>query len=270
MISWIGGKSTISKWIIPFIPKDIKTYVEPFSGAYWVFLKMNLEEYPNLKDIVYNDYNDYLVNFFMCCKEHKYFSKFINRYPAQDKELFYKFQKELYVDRLPYQAPDYEVAVKFSYLCTQVWSGLNSETNNFIDLKGKYKSKFDTLKDKLVNKKYTDNLDRITEFENLDFEEVITKWDSEGTFFYVDAPYWGTEHYYSNNDFSREDHLRLADTLKRIQGRFAMSYYDFPLLSEWFPKDQFRWEKKLFSKSAMAKSGQNQTKGEEILIMNYD
>ena len=39
MISYIGGKSKISKWIIPFIPKDIKTYVEPFGGMYWVFFK---------------------------------------------------------------------------------------------------------------------------------------------------------------------------------------------------------------------------------------
>ena len=65
MISWIGGKSQISKWIIPFIPRDIETYCEPFSGAFWVYLKMYLPEYENLKTIVYNDFNDYLVNLFM-------------------------------------------------------------------------------------------------------------------------------------------------------------------------------------------------------------
>ena len=47
MISYIGGKARISKWIVPFIPKDIETYVEPFSGMFWVFFKMDLSKYPN-------------------------------------------------------------------------------------------------------------------------------------------------------------------------------------------------------------------------------
>jgi len=269
MISWIGGKSSISKWIIPFIPKDIKTYVEPFSGAFWVYLKMNLDEYPILDKIVYNDFNDYLVNLFLCAKDHENFHPFISEYKAQDKELFYKFQKELYKDKITYTMPNFENAVKFSYLCSQVWSGLNSETNKFIDLKGKYKSKFDTFKDKLVNVKYTKNLDRITNFENLDFQKVIEKYDNKEAFFYVDAPYWKTEHYYSNNSFSENDHERLANCLKSIKGKFAMSYYYFDLLEEWFPKDKYRWESKEFTKSAMASKGKLQTKGTEILIMNY-
>lgn len=269
MISWIGGKSTISKWIIPNIPNDIKTYCEPFSGAYWVYLKMDLKNYSNLEKIIYNDFNDYLVNFFLCCKDHENFHKFTSKYKSQDKDLFYKFQKELYKDRTPYQMPDFENAVKFAYLCTQVWSGLNSETNKFIDLKGKYRSKFDTFKDKLVNKKYTNNLSKITNFENLDFQDVIEKYDNKDAFFYVDAPYWSTEHYYSNNSFSKSDHERLAITLKKIKGRFAMSYYYFDDLEKWFPKDQYTWKSKEFHKSAMAKSGKNQTKGVEILIMNY-
>lgn len=269
MISWIGGKSSISKWILPYIPENIKTYCEPFSGAYWVYLKMDLSKYKDLDKIVYNDYNDYLVNFFMCCKEHENFHKFASKYKSQDKELFYKFQKELYKDRVPYQMPDYATAVKFAYLCTQVWSGLNSETNKFIDLKGKYRSKFDTFKDKLINRKFTDNLDRITDFENLDFQKVIEKYDNEDAFFYVDAPYYSTEHYYSNNVFSKEDHERLANVLKSIKGRFAMSYYYFDDLEKWFPKNEFNWQEKEFNKSAMAKAGKSQTKATELLVMNY-
>jgi len=61
----------------------------------------------------------------------------------------------------------------------------------------------------------------------------------------------------------------LANTLKRIDGKFGMSYYDFELLHSWFPKDQYRWEKKEFAKAAAAKKGKIQNMGEEILIMNY-
>jgi hypothetical protein len=61
----------------------------------------------------------------------------------------------------------------------------------------------------------------------------------------------------------------LANCLKEIKGKFSLSYYDFPLLSEWFPKDQYVWEKKEFAKAAAAKKGKSQTMGEELLIMNY-
>ena len=43
MISYIGGKARIGKWIVPFIPNDIETYVEGFSGMFWVFFNMDLK-----------------------------------------------------------------------------------------------------------------------------------------------------------------------------------------------------------------------------------
>jgi len=54
-----------------------------------------------------------------------------------------------------------------------------------------------------------------------------------------------------------------------IKGKFSLSYYDFPLLSEWFPKDIYTWEMKEFAKAAAAKKGTKQNMGEELLIMNY-
>ena len=56
MLSYIGGKSRISSFIKGYIPKDIETYVEPFGGMYWVFFKMDLSKYTNLKKVVYNDF----------------------------------------------------------------------------------------------------------------------------------------------------------------------------------------------------------------------
>ena len=49
---------------------------------------------------------------------------------------------------------------------------------------------------------------------------------------------------------------------------FSLSYYDFPLLNDWFLKDEFVWEKKEFAKAAAAKSGVKQNMGEELL--NYE
>jgi site-specific DNA-adenine methylase len=74
-------------------------------------------------------------------------------------------------------------------------------------------------------------------------------------------PYCKTENYYSNHDFDRDDHERLANVLKNIQGKFSLSYYEFVLLHEWFPEGQYRWEKKEFAKAADAKKGQTQNMG---------
>jgi DNA adenine methylase len=123
--------------------------------------------------------------------------------------------------------------------------------------------------DKLKNPQYRKHFDKLTFVESMDFEEVVKKYDSPTTYFYMDPPYWKTENYYSNHDFDRNDHERLANVLKTIKGKFSLSYYDFELLHEWFPETQYRWEKKEFAKAAAAKKGKTQNMGTELLIMNY-
>ena len=41
MISYIGGKSNIGKWIKDYVPRDIETYVETFGGMFWVFFNLD-------------------------------------------------------------------------------------------------------------------------------------------------------------------------------------------------------------------------------------
>jgi DNA adenine methylase len=124
---------------------------------------------------------------------------------------------------------------------------------------------------KLKKPEWQKMFESITFVENMDFEDVITKYDSPTTYFYVDPPYYivGEGTYYSNHDFDRQDHERLANVLHNIKGKFSLSYYDFDLLKEWFPEDQYTWVKKEFAKAAAAKKGTKQNMGEELLIMNY-
>jgi site-specific DNA-adenine methylase len=240
---------------------------------------MDLEKFPNLKTVVYNDFNPLNYNLFMCLQNPQELAKMLNSLPCQElgventpdlyKTLFNQFQGELFDNELKITSPDYMIAAKYVYIVTQVFSGSKPETSGFIDLKGKYKSKFLTFRDKLSNQKWLDHFLKITNVENMDFEKVIQKYDSPSTYIYLDPPYWKTENYYSNHDFDRKDHERLANVLHKVQGKFSLSYYDFELLHQWFPENEYRWEKKLFSKAAAAKKGVVQNKGEELLIMNY-
>ena len=278
-LSYIGGKSKIGKWIVPFIPKDVETYVEPFSGMFWVFFNMDLKEYPNLKKVIYNDFNPLNYNLYMCLQNPVELLKVVNSIPCQQvgveptppiyREQFVEFQKEIFGSGFTINYPDYQAAAKYAYVLSQVFSGSKPETSSFIDLKGKYKSKYLTFRDKLSKPDWVEHFLRITDVENMDFQEVIEKYDGPKTYFYTDPPYWKTENYYSNHDFDRGDHERLADCLKSIQGKFSLSYYDFVLLSEWFPKEEYKWERKEFAKAAAAKKGKTQNMGEELLIMNY-
>jgi len=280
-LSYIGGKSKIGKWIVPFIPKDIETYVEPFSGMFWVYFNMELKEFPNLKKVVYNDLNPLNYNLFQCIKNPEKLLNECEKFEVQKKDVFptnpiceeqfVKFQIELFNEKVKLKDYDYESAAKYAYVLSQVFSGANPAKSKFIDLKGKYHSKFTSFKNKLSKPDWIEHFLKITEVENMDFQEVIEKYDTEETFHYIDAPYYvvGEGDYYSNHDFDRNDHERLANCLKNIKGKFGMSYYDFELLHEWFPENQYRWEKKQFAKAAAAKKGKTQNMGEELLIMNY-
>ena len=283
-LPYIGGKSLISKTlIVPNIPKDIEIYLECFSGMFWVFFNMDLEKYPNLKQIVYNDFNPLNSNLFKCLREdNQRLLKECEKIPVQRKDqfptppecqaYFSKAQKQIY-DRnfVIGDDPNYEVAAKHALILSSVFSGANPEKSKFIDLKGKYHSKFTSFMNKLKNPKWQKMFESITHIENCDFEVVINKYDSVKTYVYADPPYFivGEGSYYSNHDFTREDHERLANCLKSMKGQFSLSYYDFPQLSEWFPKDKYTWKQKEFAKAAMAKAGKAQTKGTELLIMNY-
>lgn len=280
MISYIGGKHRMSGWIDSYIPKDITTYVEGFSGMFWVFFNMNLDEYPNLKTVVYNDYNRLNANLMKWAKQYDVLHAELAKYPCQQLgvvdtppeygEMFREYQKEVFDPNLVITDENsLDIAAKYVYVLTQVFSGSKPETASYTDYKGKYRCKVLIFMDKLKHPEYRKHFDRINFVENSDFEEVIKKYDSPKTYFYMDPPYWKTENYYSNHDFDVNDHKRLADVLNNIQGKFGLSYYDFPQLEEMYPKDKFNWEQKNFKKAAAAKKDGTQNEGTELLIMNY-
>ena len=279
MLSYIGGKSKIGKWINEYYPKDMETYVETFGGMFWCFFNMDLSKYPNLKRVVYNDFNPLNYNLFRCVQNPSELQRALDAIPVQQlgvditppeyRERFVSFQQELFGSGFTINYPDYEVAAKYAYVLTQVFSGSKPETSSFIDLKGKYRSKYLSFRDKLSKPAWIAHFDKITHVENLDFEDVIRKYDSPSTYIYLDPPYWKTENYYNNHDFDRDDHERLANVLNSVQSKFSLSYYDFSLLHDWFPEDRFRWEKKEFAKAAAAKKNVKQNIAEELLILNY-
>jgi DNA adenine methylase len=64
--------------------------------------------------------------------------------------------------------------------------------------------------------------------ERMPYQEFIPRYDRPGTLFYLDPPYYGSEHYYGRSAFVRDDFERLADLLRSLTGRFILSINDHP------------------------------------------
>ena len=73
------------------------------------------------------------------------------------------------------------------------------------------------------------------QIEHDDAEAVIRRFDSPNTLFYCDPPYphesRGDSKAY-RFEMSDSDHVRLAEVLKRVQGKVALSGYHCPLYDE--------------------------------------
>lgn len=279
MFPYIGGKAHHVKWMDAKFPDQFDTFVEVFGGAGWVSVKS--AKVSKAQNKVYNDFNPLLANVYECFKQdHARVLQIMDATPKSDLSLYRQYQKELFetLDWSTVSLGDFNLAVKYLYLQTQVFAGTPLSANNvpyFTEQKagGKYPSKYDTLRKKLSNIKITDRLAAITQVEKMDCEDLIRKYDSPTTFFYVDPPYYNMEFYYSQ-DFPREKHASLADTLSNIKGKFALSYYDFADLQQFYPEDQFTWHRQQVYRSAATRSGNDKdykkkSRGTEILIMNY-
>ena len=102
--------------------------------------------------------------------------------------------------------------------------------------------------------------------ENQDFETLIHHYDRPDAFFYLDPPYYSTESMY-DVAFEWDDHIRLRDTLKEINGKFLLSYNDCPEIRELYqglPVFDFS------RTHSMAQRYEAGKEFRELLIANYD
>lgn len=306
MISYFGGKSSkvFQDFINKKIPNDgsITTYLEPFSGSMATYMD---DDTLNFKNVVYNDKNRHQVNLYYCCS---FPDKMLDSlYKLKDgllktnltdpidkwdfyKSIYKEYQKNDFLDDLNFEIGDFEKAAIYAFLITSSHNSVYPRGGGFNGYKKlQDKLKLEVLINKLKNNKYTNKLKSISSFNNIDFEELILKYDSNETYIYLDPPYarfiegksdddarrlfwYGSD---SEDVFGPESHRRLLELLKNVKSRWSLSYYYFPLLEELLPKDKYYWfEKEVFRSSAQGgnnhTSKSDQKKGVEILILNYD
>jgi len=305
VISYFGGKSSnvFQEFINKKIPTDgIKTYIEPFSGSMGTYM-----DDPNLnfEVVIYNDKNRHQVNLYKCASTPEKFIEALEKlkstllYTEETDPLkkwdFYKaiykeYQKNDFLDDMNFELGDYDKAAIYAFLITSAHNSVyprGAGFNGYNKLKDRLK--LEVLVSKLHKDKYTQKLESIDEFYNIDFEELINMYDADNTYLYLDPPYARFNEEKGEDDakrlfwygadaegvFGPASHRRLLELLKETKCRWSLSYYYFPLLEELLPRDEYFWaEKEVFRSSAHGGNNSDtkkeQAKGMEMLILNYN
>lgn len=233
MIPYLGNKSSISDFLKQYIPINPTKWVEPFGGGFGLFFTLDLKEYPDTQ-FIYNDINPLNCILF----EHLKNDDFINRIKSVSitKELFDESYNNLFEEiQISSTKKKSKKVIKTANSEDKALSWLIilccGDSKDLMSKEFKGNSSFEILKYKLS--RYSEYFKRIT-ISNIDYKDILNQHDSEETFFYVDPPYFGFEKYYINNNFNQDSHNELCNELKKIKGKWLLSYYKFDQLEKWY------------------------------------
>ncbi|WP_303699134.1 DNA adenine methylase [Brevundimonas naejangsanensis] len=221
--AWLGGKRHLAKRICHVLastPHD--AYVEPFIGMGGVFLRRRVR--PHVE--VINDISGDIVTLFRVLQRFpEALLRELRWRPAMRSE-FARLNEARDCDLL-----DIERAARFLYLQTLAFGGKMSGRSFGVSTKGAHNFDLTRLEPRL--RRLHDRLAGVV-IENLDWMDVIARYDRPGTLFYLDPPYLGGESDYGVGVFIRGDFQRMADKLRAIEGRFLLSINDRPEIRELF------------------------------------
>lgn len=257
LIPYVGGKYFQCDWIISHFPCH-KCYVEPFGGGASVILNKPISEIE-----VYNDLDSQLVDFLMTLRNNpdELFEKaYMLPY---SRKVFKEIQKEWKETGKTGSMGPVDRASKFFFLKSNVFSGGDEsgglKVSKEVNCATAYYSRCKNVY--LV----ADRLKNVT-IENLDYKEIIKRYDGKETFYYVDPPYYGVNYY--NHEFNENDHQELADLLHTVKGKIMVSYYSGDAVESLY-KD---WNliKMDYSKGSIkSKDGEIREDATEILFTNF-
>ena len=243
----MGGKSKLRKKIIGMIPEHT-CYIELFFGAGWVYFGKE----PSKIEAI-NDIDGELINMFKMIKNHAPEVERLLKYEIASRDQFNNYLK-CDIKSLT----EVERAVRFLFIINESFGGIGKHFGNNNSRKPTQKifndEYLEVIRERLKN----------TFIENLSFEKIIDKYDTENSFFFCDPPYFELTGY--DNEFGEKEHLLLRDKLKNLKGKFLLTINDHPKVREWY-KD-FNIEEVQVNYS-ICKDNKGRGKFSELIIRNY-
>lgn len=255
-ISYVGGKSRMSKLLISTFPEH-KCYCEAFAGSAWVYFRK-----PQSQIEVINDLNGDLMNMYKCLKYHKdELIKNVLELPISRK--LFDAMVSVANSETYSELTDIQRATSFYYRIMQGFGGKVIEQGFSAGARRSPK-----LRSKNIEKRIDKASERLqnTVIECLPYSEVIHRYDTDETLFYLDPPYYGIENYYGKGLFERKEYDKLAEQLRGINGKFIMTLNNRPEVKAIFQDFNIREADLHYS---LNKKG-GKWEANELIISNYD
>lgn len=234
-------------WFIPYLRKLVdgfvqrngyETFVEVFGGTGVISLSIDVD----FGRCVYNDVNKFAVNLFKVLKAGKQ-KELIELLEIPFMDNYINEAKDVLKTEIQ---GDYSVKHAWAFVYLNSCIHLRRCVYNFNEADKKTGKKKNILA-RINNiertqlpyfrKKLTGMI-----IENLDFEELIKKYDKSLTLFYVDSPYYLKEDYYNQAGewCSFSEHERLFNCLKDVKGGCIVSYNNCKELDELYLNAGFK------------------------------
>ncbi len=228
---WYGGKYSHLDWLLDYLP-EAQHYCEPFGGSAAVLLNRA----PSPVE-TYNDLDGEVVNFFRVLRDQKEeLIEAIGLTPFSREE----FERAIAAQN-DKNLSDLERARCFFVRARQVRTGLAQKASS-----GRWAHCLLTSRAGMAGavSRWLGSVEGLSEIvqrllrvqiENDDALSVIKRYDSEDTLFYCDPPYphgsRGDSNAYAY-EMSDRQHCELADVLRGVKGKVAVSGYWCELMAE--------------------------------------
>ena len=227
---WYGGKFSHLGWLLPLLP-DCQHYCEPFGGSAAVLLNRSHSPVET-----YNDMDGEVANFFRVLRDQKEaLLEGIGLTPFSREE----FEKAISLSTKGIS--DLEKARRFFIRARQVRIGLAQRASS-----GRWAHCRLTSRAGMAGavSRWLGSVEGLSEIaqrllrvqiENGPAIDVIKRYDSKETLFYCDPPYphesRGDSSAYGY-EMTNRDHGKLADVLRCVEGKVALSSYHCDLMDE--------------------------------------
>lgn len=269
-LKWAGGKRQLLSKIRSKMPRDYKTYYEPFIGGGALLLDVSPV------DAVISDVNEQLINVYQQIKSDPIaVIREVNKFDSVeecDKEYYYDLRNR-YNEKIINHEMDAECAALMIWLNKHCFNGLYR-----VNSKGLFNVPYNNKRTgKSIDEANILNIADYLRNSNIsiicqDFEETCSN-VQKGDFVYFDSPYAPVSETasftdYTKDGFSYEDHKRLAGLFRRLDragAKVMLSNHDVELIHELY--EGYRFEGLDVRRSI--NSDADKRIGREVLITNY-
>jgi DNA adenine methylase len=215
-MNYYGSKWNAAPWILSHFPEH-KIYVEGFAGSAAILLNKKRSD----REIL-NDKDDEIVNIFRMARERgSELQELLKLTPFARSEFYHSYD------------PTDDPLEQARRTLIKAFMGIGNSVFRKNGFRISKTSSTCTAKS-WVN--YADCFEEIIErlrgvlVENMDYVDLLLRYDDHSTLFYLDPPYvretrkCTQDHY--RHDFEDEEHLRFLESIKALKGMVIVSGYD--------------------------------------------